>query len=99
MAEAPCDVDPRPVHVFSSEPRLAILGLVGAQGRVRVRALSDQFGVSRQTISKDLAALGAQSRITPAHRWAISFQSRSIQSTRRHRDLEDTPTSSSSLLG
>jgi DeoR/GlpR family transcriptional regulator of sugar metabolism len=41
-----------------------------------VGALSDQFGVSRQTIRKDLAVLAAQGRITRAHGGAISFESR-----------------------
>ena len=76
MTDAPADFDARPADTFSSERRLAIVRLVDAQGRVRVGALSDQFGVSRQTIRKDLAVLAAQGRITRAHGGAISFESR-----------------------
>ena len=79
MAEAPADIDARPVDAFSSERRLAIVRLVDANGRVRVRSLSDQFGVSRQTIRKDLAVLVAQGRITRAHGGAISIESRSSE--------------------
>src|SRR4249919_2378180 len=44
MTDAPADFDARPADTFSSERRLAIVRLVDAQGRVRVGALSDQFG-------------------------------------------------------
>ena len=64
MADAPAALDARPADAFSSERRLAIVRLVDAQGRVRVGALSDRFGVSRQTIRKDLAVLAAQGRIS-----------------------------------
>src|SRR6478672_5056079 len=76
MADAPSAFDARPVDAFSSERRLAIVRLVDEQGRVRVGALSERFGVSRQTIRKDLAVLAAQGRITRAHGGAISFESR-----------------------
>ncbi len=79
MAEAPADFETRPADAFSSERRQAIVRLVDAHGRVRVRELSDQFGVSRQTISKDLAVLVAQGRITRAHGGAISVESRSSE--------------------
>src|SRR6476620_10384811 len=57
MTDAAAGFDARPADTFASERRLAIVRLVDAQGRVRVGALSDQFGVSRQTIRKDLAVL------------------------------------------
>jgi DeoR/GlpR family transcriptional regulator of sugar metabolism len=76
MADAPDAFDLRTVDALSSERRLAIARLVDEHGRVRVGALSERFGVSRQTIRKDLAVLAAQGRITRAHGGAISFESR-----------------------
>jgi DeoR/GlpR family transcriptional regulator of sugar metabolism len=79
VPEAPGEIAARPVDAFSTERRLAIVRLVDAEGRVRVGALSDQFGVSRQTIRKDLAVLVAQGRITRAHGGALSIESRASE--------------------
>ncbi len=76
MTNALAGVDARATDAFSSERRQAIARLVDAHGRVRVGDLSDRFGVSRQTIRKDLAALAADGRVTRAHGGAISSDTR-----------------------
>jgi DeoR/GlpR family transcriptional regulator of sugar metabolism len=76
MTDAFASLDLRSTDAFSSERRQAIARLVDAHGRVRVGDLSHRFGVSRQTIRKDLAALAADGRITRAHGGAISSDAR-----------------------
>jgi DeoR/GlpR family transcriptional regulator of sugar metabolism len=64
-------VGPDP-NAYAHERRSAIARLVEVEGRVRVRNLGYRFGVSVQTIRKDLAVLDANGRITRAHGGATS---------------------------
>jgi DeoR/GlpR family transcriptional regulator of sugar metabolism len=71
--------DPR-VEVFARERQLVIARLVQEHGRVRVGELADRFGVSTDTIRKDLATLETQGRLTRAHGGAISISGNPAES-------------------
>lgn len=60
--------------MLSYERRQAILQLLGANGSVSVRDLSDRFGVSAMTIRRDLDQLEKDGLITKTHGGAVVLE-------------------------
>lgn len=60
--------------IFAEERRQRILGMVGAQGRVRIAELVAALGVSEPTIRKDLSLLEIEKLLKRTHGGAIAVR-------------------------
>ncbi|HET7479109.1 MAG TPA: DeoR/GlpR family DNA-binding transcription regulator [Rubrobacteraceae bacterium] len=60
--------------IYAEERHGFILDLARAEGRVEVSALADSFGVSAETIRRDLAALERQGMLRRTHGGAVPME-------------------------
>ena len=64
--------------MFAEERRKAILSLLSREGRVEVPSLTEQFGVSEDTIRRDLRDLAAQGFLQKTHGGAVALDMPSL---------------------
>ena len=57
--------------MYAEERQNAIAGLIGQRGRVSVADLADTFGVTTETVRRDLAALDRMGVVRRVHGGAV----------------------------